>query len=237
MDETGIVRFTLDPHLDGFPIWSPDGREIAFRSNRTGTSNIYTKPSDNSASEQQLLASPTNAPMDYSPDGKFLLFMDTSNLDMQVLPLQGERTPQLFFHSEFTKVAGRFSPDGRWIAYHSGESGRPEIYVRPFPGPGAVSQISAEGGVGPRWAPNGKELFYIAPDGKLMAAPITFQGNTLLPGTPVALFQTRIVGGGTNGARAQYDIAPDGRILMNVALGDNATAPITLLMNWKPATK
>jgi hypothetical protein len=111
--------------------------------------------------------------------------------------------------------------------------------VRPFPpSSGGQWQISTGGGTQPRWRPDGKELYYIAPDAKLMAVPIAANGSTLQPGTPVALFQTRIYGGGGNvNVRQQYDVARDGRFLINVATGDAGASPITLLLNWKPPSK
>ena len=113
-----------------------------------------------------------------------------------------------------------------------------EIYVRPFPGPGGQWLASTGGGIQVRWSPNGKELYYIAPDGKLMAVPIVVKGNALEPGTPAPLFQTRIQGGGANFAqKQQYDVAPDGRFLINVTTEDAAASPITLLLNWHPPAK
>jgi Tol biopolymer transport system component len=119
------------------------------------------------------------------------------------------------------------------VTYQSNESGRYEIYARPFPGPGGQSTVSTSGGVYPRWSPDGKELFYLAPDGRLMAAQVV-TGTTLNAAAPVALFQTRIVGGGASivGSRQQYDVASDGRFLINVAT-ESAPQPITLILNWQ----
>jgi hypothetical protein len=124
------------------------------------------------------------------------------------------------------------------VSYQSTESGRFEIYVRPFPGPGGQWQISTAGGIQARWRPDGKELYYIAPDGKLIAVPISVNGATLEPGGPISLFQTRIWGGGANAtSRWQYDVAPDGRFLINVNTEATVTSPITLFQNWKPPAK
>ena len=109
-----------------------------------------------------------------------------------------------------------------------------EIYVRPFPGPGGQWQVSTAGGTAPRWRPDGKELYYIAPDGRLMVVPIAVQGATIEPGAPAPLFQTRIFGGGTYANLPQYDVARDGRFLINVAV-EEGTSPITLIQNWKPS--
>ena len=158
-------------------------------------------------------------------------------LDPWVLPLEGDRKPRVFLSTNFTETGAHFSPDGRWVSYQSNESGRNEIYARPFPGPGGQWQISTAGGINARWRHDGKELYYIAPDGQLMAVPIATQGATLEPGTPVALFQSRSTLGGNTGARAQYAVAPDGRFLINVTTGDATSSPITLLLNWKPPAK
>lgn len=140
----------------------------------------------------------------------------------------------MFLKTDFDERMGQFSPDGRWVAYQSNESGRPEIYVRPFPGPGGQWQVSSAGGSQPRWGPGGGELYYIAPDATLMASPIEARGSTLEPGRPVALFAPRIVSAVPATNKQQYDVAPDGRFLINVTAEDAATTPITLLLNWRP---
>jgi eukaryotic-like serine/threonine-protein kinase len=154
-----------------------------------------------------------------------------------MLPLEGERKGQTFLSTPFDERNSQFSPDGQWVAYRSNESGRFEVYVRPFHGPGGQWQVSTAGGIAPRWRHDGKELYYIAPDARLMAVPITTKGTTLEPGTPLTLFQTRIVGGGSYINRPQYDVAPDGRFLINGAMEATAVPPITLIQNWKPPAK
>jgi Tol biopolymer transport system component len=159
----------------------------------------------------------------------------------------GNRKPWVFLKTPFRELSGVFSPDGRWVAYQSDESGRPEIYVRPFVPPGAAGagegtaggqwQVSTAGGISPVWRPDGRELYYLNPAGAMMAAPVTVMGATVVPGAPVQLFSTRIYGGGVDvQQRVQYDVAPDGRFLINTELAADA-APITLLMNWKPEPK
>ena len=124
------------------------------------------------------------------------------------------------------------------MAYGSNESGRYEIYVRPFPKADGQWQMSTAGGIWPRWRPNSKELYYIAPDGRLIAVPIAVNGTTLEPGAPVALFQTRIVGGGTNiDLGRQYDVAADGRFLINVTTDEASAEPITVILNWTGLNK
>jgi hypothetical protein len=159
----------------------------------------------------------------------------------------GDRTPAVFLKTSFREIYGAFSPDGRWVAYQSNESGRAEIYIRRFVPPGAAGttstaaggqwQVSTTGGITPVWRSDGKELYYLNPSGGMMAAPIVVTGGTLAPGAPVMLFPTRIYGGGVDQQLGwQYDVAPDGRFLINTE-PDNVVAPITLLQNWQPDAK
>jgi Tol biopolymer transport system component len=145
----------------------------------------------------------------------------------------------------FQKGAAQFSPDGRWIAYESTESGPVAIYVRSFPGPGGQWRVSAGGGTQPRWRRDGRELYYVAPDGRLMAVPIAVGDDrqTFEAGSPIPLFTTRLassenLSSGQNATtlRPQYAVAPDGRFLMNVAV-EGATPPITLVVNWQEELK
>jgi eukaryotic-like serine/threonine-protein kinase len=253
LDGTRMSRFTFDAALDRFPIWSSDGTRIAFDSNRTGTRDLYVKAASGAGVEEVLVASPqTKAATNWSSDGRFLLYSSTdpptnTNFDLWVLPLDGDRTPGVFLKTPFDERSGTFSPDGRWVAYSSNESGREEVYIRPFAGPAAAGasvsqlgghwQVSTAGGVFPRWRRDGRELYYLAPSGAMMAAPISVTGATLAPGAPVALFPTRIVGGGSDTIQGrQYDVTRDGRFLINTVL-DEAVAPITLIQHWNPEAK
>jgi Tol biopolymer transport system component len=178
---------------------------------------------------------------DWSADGRFLFYQvlndPRTGRDLWVLPLTEDRKPFVWLNGSFEERHGQFSPDGRWVAYGSNESGRQEVYVRPFPKSDGQWQVSTAGGIWPRWRRDGKQLDYIAPDGKLMAAPISVNGATLEPGAPVALFQTRIVGGGTNiDLGRQYDVASDGRFLINVATDEATASPITVIQNWAGAS-
>jgi Tol biopolymer transport system component len=210
-----------------------------FDSDRKGSRNFYLKAADGTGSEELLLESAQNkCANSWSPDGRFLLYRSQepkTGYDLWVLPLDGDKKPFVFLSTPFEERTGEFSPDGKWVAYQSTESGRYEIYVRPFPGPGGQWQVSTSGGIQPRWRRDGRELYYIAPDGTLMAAAVAANGAAFEPGVPMALFRPRIWGGGTNtGSRQQYDVAADGRFLVNLTTGDESTAPITLLMNWRP---
>ena len=184
---------------------------------------------------------------DWSADGRFFSYFSNdpqTGWDIWMLPLEGDQKPFVFLKTPFDERRGMFSPDGRWVAYNSNESDRNEIYIRPFAAPAASGaaanpaagqwQVSTAGGIHPRWRPDGKELYYIGPNGEMMAAPITATGTTLEPGAPVALFPTRIFGGGVdNDQGRQYDVTRDGRFLINTVL-DDAASPITLLLNWAP---
>ena len=157
---------------------------------------------------------------------------------MWVLPLSGDKKPFPFLKTPFEEREGQFSPDGNWIAYQSNESGRFEIYVQPFPAPGGKFQISANGGAQPRWNKNGKEIFYVSLDSKMMAAPVKSSpdGRSLETGTPAVLFPVRIAGGPVPGSnKQQYAVSSDGqRFLVNLAADEGAPSPITLIYNWTP---
>ena len=170
--------------------WSADGRFLLYNSfdPKTATTDLWVLPMSGANASPARSASATAGSL---------------NEGRSHQELDGDRKPFVFLQTNFNERKGQFSPDSHWVAYQSNESGREEIYVRPFPGPGGQWQVSTEGGIWVRWRPDGKELYYIAPDNKLMAVPITTQGATLEPGTPAALFQTRIVGGGTDNGFAQ----------------------------------
>ena len=241
LDSTRQMRFTRGSsgNITRFPVWSHDGGRIAFIGSGAGSVRISVKASTG-GDEEVLFESPAVKVLtDWSPDARFLMYYvpdPKTGTDLWVLPLEGQRVPFTFLKTEANELSGQFSPDGHWVAYQSSETGRYDIYVRPFPGPGGQFPISTAGGVHPRWSPDGKELYYIAPDAKLMAVPISATATTFEPGPPTALFQTRRVGGGSNvvGRGHQYDVAPDGRFLINVEAG-GGTPPITLLFNWKPS--
>jgi serine/threonine protein kinase/Tol biopolymer transport system component len=250
LDGTRTTRFTFDDAWDRWPTWSPDGSRIGFDSNRKGHRDLYQKSSSGAGAEELLLESShdKSAP-DWSADGRFMLYWSVdphTGYDLWVLPMDGDRKPWAFLKTTFNERAGAFSPDGRWVAYMSDETGQMEIYVRPFGGDAASGaaanaaaqwQVSTAGGVHPRWRRDGRELYYLGPPSEMMAAPITVTGATLTPGTPVALFHTRVLGGGTDTLQGrQYDVTRDGRFLINTVL-DDPSAPITLLQNWKPEVR
>jgi serine/threonine protein kinase/Tol biopolymer transport system component len=255
LDGARTSRFTFDPAAEMRPVWSPDGTRIAFTSRRAGAGDLYQKLTSGAGAEDRIATSDQlKQAYSWSADGRFLLYNSTdpqTNTDLWVVPMAGDHTPSVFLKTPFREVMGVFSPDGRRVAYGSNESGRQEIYVRPFVPPsrdasadrsagaaGGQWQVSTTGGAFPVWRPDGKELYYLNPAGAMMSAPITITGGMVEPGTPVVLFPTHIVGGGVEAQQGrQYDVAPDGRFLINTVPRNATTAPITLLMNWNPAQK
>jgi Tol biopolymer transport system component len=252
LDETHAVRFTfLEAGWSGNCIWSHDGSKILFKAIRKGQVRFYVKPSDGTGSESLVadVGSMDDQMDDWSPDGRFLIYesQDTNSAtgyDLFAMPLDGDRKPWTFLQTRFDEKQARFSPDGRWVAYQSNESGRPEVYIRPFVELAAGVrtdtaspqwQVSVDGGLFPTWSHDGKELYWVGPGSRMMAATITVTGKTLQTSPPVALFQTRVFGGGLdiNTGGRQFDVASDGRFLVNTIL-DTASTPITLLQNWKP---
>jgi hypothetical protein len=148
-----------------------------------------------------------------------------------------DRKPVVVSNTSFEERQGQFSPDGRWVAYETNESGSGfEIVVQAFPEPSGKWQVSTGGGVQPRWRADGKELYFIAPDRKLMAVPVAVRGSAFEAGKPVPLFGTRM-GVGTATWRAQYAVSPDGRFLINQVVEESTTTPITLILNWHPEHK
>ncbi len=148
--------------------------------------------------------------------------------------MTGDRKPVAVVNGPFEERSGQLSPDGHWIAYQSNESGQFEIYLQPFLGAGSKWQVSTAGGIDPRWRADGKELFFIALDRKMMAAPVHVAHATVEIGSAVALFATRIVTGGLANLKPQYAVARDGRFLINVRTEESGLSPITLILNWKP---
>jgi Tol biopolymer transport system component len=214
---------------------------------------LYVKASSSAGDEEQVLESLDPVfPLDWSPDGRFLLYQSQSGESLQdlwVLPFDGRGTPWAFMKTPAQERNASFSPDGRWVSYMSDESGSYEVYVRPFAPPGEAKaggadripsdrtaeqyQISTGGGTYARWRADGKELYYLGPDGRMMAVPVAATGTSFVAGAPVALFPTRILEfAGAGESPRQFDVGPDGRFLINTVLDDKG-APITLILNWQ----
>ena len=225
-----LRRITFDPAFEGYPVWSPDGTQLFFNSYLRGKTDLYVMSIADATSGTALLeTADAKNPGDWSSDGRFILYDSAGTL--WALPLQGDRKPLPINTRVATTGNARFSPDGRWVAYVSAESGASEIYVQPFPGPGAGKRISTTGGRWPEWRRDGRELFYLTPDDRLMAVALTQNGQTLEAGSPASLFTLHIQPPPT---AHQYAVAPDGqRFLVNTIVGEGETAPITVVLNWK----
>ena len=230
------MRLTTDPGNDVWPAWSPDGTRIAFSTDRAGPFALMQKSSSGTGTEEMLLADRTInlGAMQWTPDGRYLAYAHIpsgGNSDIKLLPIQGERKPVDVFVEKAMETQPAFSPDGRFVAYRSDESGRNEIYVQPFPPTGAKWTISTQGGAGPQWRGDGKELFYRAPDETTYAVPITL-APTFDAGRPVALFKRRLELSGN--VRNRYVASADGqKFLLNALIDDKSEIPFSVVLNWQ----
>jgi serine/threonine protein kinase/Tol biopolymer transport system component len=231
------TRLTFGPVSNTLPVWSPDGKWIAYNSDRNGRSQIYRKPSDGSGAEELLLTDEQTAvPTDWSRDGKYLLYSRgaAGSREIWALPLEGEHKPWLVVArtaDSFTSL-GHFSPDSRWIAYVSNESSTPEVYVVPFRGGQGKWQVSTNGGTQPKWSRDGRELYYANGTSRTVFAVPVKEANTALQlGTAQPLV--------TNGATQQffYDVSPDGKkILLNMA-SQQVSQSVTVITNFTAGLK
>jgi len=234
------ARFTFDPARDDFPVWSPDGRSVVFNSVRKGHWDLYRKSADGSGVEELLYSDDREKyPNTWTPDGKSLLFQTLDGkADSWVLTMTPESPGAPLKAVQFLPGVSsarwaKFSPDGRWVAYYAEESQRGEVYVSPFLHSGSKRQISTNGGTKPRWRQDGKEIFYLSPEGQLMATEVRIGGETVEVGATHALFGGIPLGNGYG-----YDISADGqRILATVAKDQKSNEPITLVQNWAAGLK
>jgi Tol biopolymer transport system component len=209
------------------PVWTPDGKRVVYRLTKPEADGLFWKPADGSGPEESLFTTAEFGPQtsSVSPDGQTVAFYANSpatGTDLWVFPLQGqgERKPRPFLQTPFTEAAPRFSPDGRWLVYSSNESGRSEIYVQPYPGPGGKWLISTEGGNQAVWARNGRALFFRSGD-KMMAVDIQTQ-PAFQAGTPRMLFERAGYLGGQ--AAPDYDVSPDGQRFLMMKEGQQPEA-------------
>jgi Tol biopolymer transport system component len=244
------ARFTFDPASDLAPVGSPDGKRIVWASARSGNLNLYQKAASGAGQDTLLLESVYNkVPSDWSRDGRFILYYETNpktKNDVWVLPVaefvagpagasSGEPKPFPFLLTEADEFGATISPNGRWMAYVSDESGRYEVYVQSFPGGGGKRQVSTGGATAPRWRRDGQELFYYASDGKLVAAPVQ-SGETFSASAAAPLFEFRA--GNANSAQTPYAVTGDGqRFLLNAIVVSEVAAPLTVVVNWTAEVK
>jgi len=227
------TRLTFDPALDTTPSWSPDGKKLVLSSNRSGDFRLYLKNADGSGSEEEIAAAGSDAfnSLAWSPDGKYILTRRRNELWYLMLP---ERTLKPLIQGWVVKGA-QFSPDGRWVAYASNESGSMEVYVAPFPVANGKWQVSTVGGQEPRWRKDGKELFYLSPDSKMMAVSV-ITGTSFASGAPVGLFQTHRRQPISSQDIYSYDVSADGqKFLISTQVDESAVAPLSVFLNWNAA--
>jgi Tol biopolymer transport system component len=224
------AQLTVGNATGNFPVWSPDGRQLAFGSNREGVYNIYVKPSTGAGQEDLVLRNDRNKFLsDWSRDGRFLLYgqsAGTNHTDLWTLPMIGDHKPMLYLRRTGEMRGGCFSPDGRWVAYQSDESSRYEIYVQSFPAGAEKVQISTNGGTRPKWRADGKELYYLTLTGTLMAVPVK-PGPAFAAGVPETLFQTW-----SSGILLGYAASRDGgRFVFLAPEEERAAEPVTVILN------
>jgi eukaryotic-like serine/threonine-protein kinase len=232
-------RFTINPWMDISPVWSPDGARVVFSSSRQVVrSQIFQRPAAGGAEETPLFETQDSVhPDDWSPDGQFLVYSTNppaQNNDLKLLRLSDRRST-ILLASRFSEYQGRISPDGRWLAYTSEETGRPEIYLRPFPAGTSSVVISVGGGSEPSWRRDGKELFYLAADGGLMSVALT-TSDVVKASRPSELFRTHVPDRQHNSA--SYAATADGRrFLIPTAVGDPPQTAVTVILNWVKAVQ
>jgi Tol biopolymer transport system component len=231
LDASGqrLNRVTFGTSRDASPIWSPDETRIAYRSARNGRNDLYSIVAEGSQSEKMLFESPQPAfPTDWSRDGRLLLYTvrsSTTGDDVWALPVGGDGKPQVLLQSPSNESQAVASPDGRWMAYVSDESGGDHVYVRPFPPAEGRWQISSEGGMRPRWGPDGRELFFVSGDGRLMSVEIASEPRPALRFSPPrSLFRLR---GGHD-----YVVDRARRFFVLMPLGEPGSRELQVIINW-----
>ena len=230
LDTGEAKRLTFDPAIDSMPVWSPDSKQILFGNNHEPKFDLYLKNSDGAEEEKIIPQDGADRfPNDWSRDGKYILYERGADLWYATV---ADLKPTQFLKAVSTLKTARFSPDGKWVAYSSNESGKWEIYVTTFPDAHGKWQVSTAGGTQPRWRGDGKELFYLSPDDKLVAVPVK-TGANFDTGTPSALFQAypRETVAATS-EQFFYDVSQDGqKFLINTQL-KSAIRPMSVVLNW-----
>lgn len=228
------TQFTFSPGGKAAPLWSSDGQWIAFFN--FADRSVRRKRSNGAGDDEMLFPVAPPGLSSWSPDGRSILASDAGSptADINVFSLDGRRESRPYLaNPAYMETRGVFSPNGRWVAYESNESGRFEVYVRPFPDPsGGQSKVSTEGGSHARWSLDGRELYYLSPAGALMAVGVTIGADTFSHSTATELFRTRIAATEMKGSVPPYDVSADGHFLMRVP--GEEVGPITVLLNWSP---
>ncbi len=235
-------RISFDPSSDWNPVWSPDGSRLVYASQRNKGPHIFQKSSAGVGTDTQMFKSDlSEIPVSWSRDGRYIVFSrfkppGMPGVDTWLLNVSGEPTASPYIESPFDKAQAKISPDGRWLAYTTNDSGTYQIMVQSFPDPNRGRwQITAQGGIEPKWRHDGRELYYLAFDGSLMAVPIkeSRPDQPLEAGTAVKLFQTSLPVSRTQSPRdRRYDVAPDGRFLIAVPVAAGGPEPVTAVVNW-----
>jgi Tol biopolymer transport system component len=230
------TRFTFHEDTESFPVWSPDGGEIIFASDREGTFDLYRKPLGGTGQAELLFSSESNIfPTSWSPDGQHVLFFEGTSeraYELWVLPLSGEPEPRLLRSTPYDEGAAVFSPDGRWVAFWSVESGAAEIYVMPFPGPGKIQQVTPDQGTWSAWPSGGTELIYALPTGAIEGIEIDYSGDEIRVGASreIAMSPVPEISGWS------FSPTPDGQQLLVISGGElEYNDTLELFVNW-PAT-
>jgi eukaryotic-like serine/threonine-protein kinase len=236
LQRNNAKRLTFDPGINADPVWRLDGKKILFASSRNGLFQLFIKSEDGSENENLLPLDASDKgdkyPTAWSPDGKYILYERTTQATaLWTAEMPGLKTNRLFQGPGITK-SGQFSPDGKWLAYTSNESGKWEIYITSFPELRGKWQVSNSGGTQPRWRGDGRELFYLAPGGKMTAVQMT-AGEHFDSGPPVPLFQARPREQVAGSELVTYDVARDGqRFLINTQMEKEDPLPMTVILNW-----
>jgi len=232
-----MTRATFGKTYESTPVWAPEGRSFVFASAREAPPNLFLKRLDVAGDDQRLFRSTIQSfPQSWSRDGliAFVVVDPTTHGDIWVVPSSGSREARPLLNTPYSETYARISPDGRWLAYVSNDAGNPSVFVTRFPDPGPKWSVSPQGGVCPVWRADGRELFYRALDGKLMAVPIG-AGAEFEAGSPVALFAPRAAPGRL-GLGTFYDVAKDGRFLINLQV-ERTSPPATVVLNWTAAPR
>jgi len=223
---------TFEGSGNNFPAWTPDGKRLVFRSSRGGPGNLFWQLADGSGEPERLTTSDYNhQPSSFSPEGQLLAFVElTPTVGPRAWVLRlSDRKAEPFLRTRFSESGPQFSPDGHFLSYASEESGRSEVYVQPFPGPGSKWQISTEGGTEPLWNPNGQELFY-RQGNKMMVVDVVTQ-PAFSVGKPKMLFEGPYLP--TPSPLPNYSVSPDGqRFLMLKSVEERQATQINVVLNW-----